>query len=535
MAQSKAQLDNLKKGKATQFNGETAAKAGKKGQPKAVEARKRNKTIYQLAKTVADAPISNKNARAQIESIGITGDDLVNDAMIVAGVFQAAVSGNVSAVEKWEQMQERAETEGNDSAHEHALAVMRANFWNNVSSNFGAFVVYAIKHRYKHYEASGGRGSTKSSCISLIVVRLVMEHENVHALVMRKVGNTIADSVFTQYQWAIAQLGVADYWKVRNSPPTLTYKPTGQKIMFRGADDPLKLKSIKAPFGYFGITHFEEKDQFAGRKEIDSILQSTMRGGADFWNFESYNPPISRDNWANKDSEDERGDRVQHKSNFLELDDPSWLGQAFIDEAEELKRRDYRRFQHEYLGIPIGTGGNVFENIEVREITDDEIRTFDRIYQGVDWGWFPDPFAFLRVHYDKARETIYFIAECYEQKFSNEKSAKWIQDHGYNDTWITCDSAEPKSIADYRSMGMNAKEAVKGPGSVDYGMKWLQKRKLVIDKRRTPNACHEFTSYEYEKNKDGDWISGYPDANNHLIDALRYAMERVSKTFGSSA
>ena len=209
--------------------------------------------------------------------------------------------------------------------------------------------------------------------------------------------------------------------------------------------------------------------------------------------------------------------------------------EQFLNEAELLRARDERAWRHEYGGEAVGTGGNVFENLEIRAITDDEIKRFDRIYQGVDWGWFPDPFAFIRVHYDKARETIYIVDECYQQKFSNENSAKWIIDHNYNDVWTTCDSAEPKSIADYRSMGINAKEAVKGPGSVDYGMKWLQKRKIVIDKRRTPAAYEEFTRYEYEKNKDDEWISGYPDANNHLIDALRYAMERVSKTFGSSA
>lgn len=537
MAQSKAQLDNLKKGnKKTEFKaGRKQSEIARKGGIASGEAKRRNKTIYQLAKTVADAPISNKNARAQLESIGIAGEDLINDAMVVAGVFQAAVQGNIGAVEKWQEMQERAETEGNDSAHEHALAIMRACFWNNISSNFGGFAVKAIKHRYKHYEAKGGRGSTKSSCISLIVVRLVMEHEGVHALVLRKVGNTIADSVFTQYQWAIGQLGVADYWKVRNSPPTLTYKPTGQKIMFRGADDPLKLKSIKASFGYIGITHFEEKDQFSGRAEIDNILQSTMRGGSMFWNFETYNPPLSRDNWANKDSAEERSDRLQHSSTYQDLDNPEWLGKAFMDEAEELKKRNPRRYQHEYLGIPVGAGGNVFDNLELREITDEEISHFDRIYMGVDWGWFPDPWAFIRVHYDTAREIIYIIDEGYQNKLTNEASANWIKDHGYNDAYITCDSAEPKSVADYRSMGINAKEAIKGPGSVDYGMKWLQKRKIVIDKRRTPNAYQEFVNYEYEKNKDDEWISGYPDANNHLIDALRYALERVFTKYRSNA
>ena len=305
--------------------------------------------------------------------------------------------------------------------------------------------------------------------------------------------------------------------------------------MFRGADDPLKLKSIKTPFGYIGITHFEEKDQFAGRKEIDNILQSTMRGGDVFWNFESYNPPLSRDNWANKDSEEERSDRLQHHSTYLDLDDPSWLGDAFIQEAEELKARDLRRYEHEYLGKAVGTGGNVFDNLELREITDEEISHFDRIYMGVDWGWFPDPWAFIRVHYDTARETIYVIDEGYKQKFNNESSANWIKDHGYNDAYITCDSAEPKSIADYRSMGINAKEAIKGPGSVDYGMKWLQKRTIVIDRLRTPNAWREFAAYEFETNRAGEWVSGYPDRNNHLIDAVRYALERVIRSYRSNA
>ena len=254
-----------------------------------------------------------------------------------------------------------------------------------------------------------------------------------------------------------------------------------------------------------------------------------------FWNFESYNPPLSRDNWANKDSEEERSDRLQHHSTYLDLDDPSWLGDAFIQEAEELKARDLRRYEHEYLGKAVGTGGNVFDNLELREITDEEISHFDRIYMGVDWGWFPDPWAFIRVHYDTARETIYVIDEGYKQKFNNESSANWIKDHGYNDAYITCDSAEPKSIADYRSMGINAKEAIKGPGSVDYGMKWLQKRTIVIDKRRTPAAFEEFVHYEYEKNKDDEWISGYPDANNHLIDALRYALERIFTKYRSNA
>lgn len=386
-------------------------------------------------------------------------------------------------------------------------------------------------HGHTHYDFSGGRGSLKSSTVSVLVPLLLINNPGTHALVLRKVANTIRDSVYAQYIWAIGELGMAAYWEAKVSPMELIYKPTGQKIMFRGADDPMKIKSIKVPFGYIAVTHFEEKDQFAGRAEIRTILQSTMRGGSKYWNFESYNPPISRDNWANKDSLEERTDRLCHKSTYLQAP-PEWLGEQFLAEAEHLKATDERAYQHEYLGIPVGTGGNVFDNLELREITEEEMSHFDHIYQGVDYGWFPDPFAFIRLHYDRARETIYLMDEIYQNKLTNEASGNIIIQRGYQDAYITCDSAEPKSVADYRAMGLPAKAAVKGPGSVDYGMKWLQRRKIVIDRKRTPNAYNEFVNYEYDRNKDGDIISGYPDENNHLIDATRYAVERISRRMG---
>ena len=388
-----------------------------------------------------------------------------------------------------------------------------------------------FKHNHTHYDLSGGRGSLKSSTVSLIVPLLLISNTGTHALVLRKVANTIRDSVYAQYIWAIGELGMAGYWEAKVSPMELIYKPTGQKIMFRGADDPMKIKSIKVPFGYIAVTHFEEKDQFAGRAEIRNILQSTMRGGQKYWNFESYNPPISRDNWANKDSLEERADRLCHKSTYLEAP-PEWLGQQFIDEAEHLKETDERAYQHEYLGIAVGTGGNVFENLELREITDEEISHFDRIYQGVDFGFFPDAFAFIRMSYDSARETLYFIDEYYAHKKSNAETAQWILDKGYIDAYIICDSAEPKSVADYRAMGLPARGAAKGPGSVEYSMKFLQRRKIVIDRRRTPHAYEEFVNYEYERDRDGNFITGYPDANDHIISACRYGCEPLYRRMG---
>lgn len=380
----------------------------------------------------------------------------------------------------------------------------------------------------------GGRGSAKSSYISMELILQLILHPECHAVVFRKVGNTLRTSVFAQVCWAIATLGLSNRFKTTVNPMECTFTDTKQKILFFGLDDPGKLKSIKLPFGYIGICWFEELDQFAGPEQVRNVEQSVFRGGQYSLCLKSFNPPITKDNWANRYVLEEKLGRMVHHSTYLTTPE-KWLGPRFLSDAEHLKTVDERAYRHEYMGEAIGTGGNVFEKLELRKITDKEIASFDRIYQGVDFGWFPDPFAFIRLHYDRARETIYLLDEIYENKLPNENAAQRIRENGYTDAYVTCDSAEPKSIADLRACGLPAKEAVKGPGSVDYGMKWLQKRKIVIDIRRTPNAYEEFAHYEYERDKNGEFISGYPDADNHLIDATRYALERVFRRMGVTA
>ena len=323
-------------------------------------------------------------------------------------------------------------------------------------------------------------------------------------------------------------------YKYTSSPYEITMRDTGQKIFFRGADDKDKIKSIAPEFGYIGIVWFEELDQFAGPEEIRNIEQSAIRGGDLAWIFKSFNPPKSANNWANQYLQEPKENRLITRSTYLDVP-KEWLGQPFIDEAEHLKEIRPEAYEHEYMGIANGNGGAVFEYVEVREITDEEIAQMDRIYQGVDWGWYPDKYAFTRTYYDVARETIYFIDEHCVNKRSNEQTADWIKKKGYNDYAIVCDSAEPKSVEDYRNLGLVAQAAVKGPGSVEYGMKWLQRRKIVIDPRRTPYAYKEITTYEYDRDKDGNIISGYPDRDNHAIDSLRYAYNRVIMRRGENA
>lgn len=369
----------------------------------------------------------------------------------------------------------------------------------------------------------GGRGSGKSSYISIELVLLLLQHPQCHAVVLRQVARTLRTSVYAQVVWAITTLGLYPYFKFTVSPMEITYKPTGQKIMFFGLDDPGKLKSLKVSNGYIGIAWFEELDQYS-EAEIRNVEQSVFRGGDFSFCFKSFNPPRSRAVWVNNLQSTDKS--LVHHTTYLTTP-KEWLGEKFIDDAERLREVNEPAYLHEYLGEATGDGGNVFNDIEIREITDEELASFDRIYMGVDWGWFPDPFAFVRLHYDSNRDTIYFLDEYVVNKQKNQQTAAELKRREYTDAHITCDSAEPKSVADFRGEGLPARAAIKGPDSVVYGMKWLAGRKIVFDPRRTPVAMKEFTTYEYERDKEGNPITGYPDRDNHCIDAARYALECV--------
>ena len=404
---------------------------------------------------------------------------------------------------------------------------------NMVAPSFSAVLFDISEHEHSEYVFPGGRGSTKSSFVGLNVIDLLMEHEDMHACVMRQVSNTLKDSVYAQIQWAISSLGIDNEFTFTKSPLEITRIKTGQKIFFRGADDPNKIKSIKAPFGYIGILWFEELDQFAGEEAVRKIEQSVIRGGDLAYKFKSFNPPKSAQNWANKYIKIPRADRLVTESNYLSVPQ-KWLGKPFIDDANFLKETNPNAYDNEYMGVANGSGGAVFDNVQIREITDEEISHFDNIFNGVDWGWYPDLFAFVRVQYQPAQHTLYIWQEYTCNKQKNADTAAKLKELGItaNDL-ITCDSAENKSVEDYRAYGLLARGAIKGPGSREYSYKWLQSLKaIVIDNKRCPEAAQEFLNYEYERDKEGNVITGYPDGNDHVIDSVRYATERIWKRRG---
>ena len=396
-----------------------------------------------------------------------------------------------------------------------------------------------FEHKHTHYVFPGGRGSTKSSFVGWVIPLLIVNNPLVHATCFRKIGNTIQNSIRAQIEWGIYKLGLQDLFLIPKSYSNpIVFKPTGQKIYFLGLDNPQKVKSIKPNFGYIGITWFEELDQFAGENEIRTVTQSTMRGGSVYWDFRTFNPPISKNNWANMYAEKaykRSASTLVVRNTYLDV--PSdWLGEQFIEEAEELKAINPRAYEHEYLGIATGTGGDVFENACELDMST-MVNSFDHIYNVIDWGYARDPFRFVRMHFDAKKLDLYIFDEFTTYKTRNEDTFHILYDeeHKINrQELVTADSAEEKSVADFRAYGAFIRPAKKGPDSVRYGIKWLQGlRHIYIDKNRCPETYYEFVNYEYERDRDGNFISAYPDADNHSIDAVRYALENYCNRRGN--
>lgn len=510
----------------TQFHsGQEAVEAGRNGGLKSGQAKRAKKTMAQLADLMLNSQLDAKNKEKVQKMCGdVMDEDATVATMIMAGQIQSAMKGNTKAFLALTELSDRANTgEGNE--HYKLPAEVIGKAFVDINREIKPNISYVFE---------GGRGGLKSSYVAFKIVELIKNNPIMHACITRQVAGTLKDSVYAQMKWAINKLELDEEFEFKTSPLEIKYKKTGQIIYFRGLDDETKLKSIKPPFGYIGILWKEEKDQMKGAAQERSVNQSVLRGGSDSYDFSSYNPPKSKSAWVNKEKDIPNEKRVIHHSTYLDAP-RDWLGTKFIEDAEHLKEVNPEAYDHEYMGVPNGNGGNVFEYLEIRTITDEEISHMDKIWQGVDFGWYPDIFAFKRLYVDEARKKIYHIAEITGNKMPNSETAQRIIDAGYNDYIITCDSAEPKSINDYKDAGLPARGAVKGPGSVDYGMKFLQGYTHVIDPVRTPVTYKEYTEYEYERDKEGNVISGYPDVNNHTIDADRYALESHYNRRGTSA
>jgi len=392
--------------------------------------------------------------------------------------------------------------------------------------------VHADIRRTGHaeYWLKGGRGSGKSSFVSLEIVTGLLRDPLANAIVYRKVAATLRESAYSQIVWAIDVLGMRPWFRFGLSPMEITYMPTGQRILFRGVDDPGKSKSIKLVYGYFKFLWFEELTEFDGREDLRTIKASVFRGGGDAVaiTFYTYNPPRSQQNWVNSSVIKLEPRRMVHHSDYTQVP-PEWLGVEFLAEAEALRETNEPAYRHTYLGEVTGTGGRVFDNVQLRAITGEELGRLDRFSYGLDHGFAGHPAALVKMHYAKQARTLYLIDEYVKTGASFDSIAvaarKLLHVPGAT---ITADSAEPRSNDELTQRGLQVTGAAKGPGSVEHGVRWLQDlAAIVIDSARCPEAAKEFSGYEHEPDRRGGFKAAYPDRDNHTIDAVRYGLEPV--------
>lgn len=387
------------------------------------------------------------------------------------------------------------------------------------------------REQYREYWLYGGRGSMKSSVISLEIVQGLIRDPESNAVVYRKTGRTIRDSVYTQMLWAIGMLGMTRYFERRVSPCELIYRPTGQRVLFMGMDDPEKSKSLKLEKGYFKYVWFEELTEFKNMDEIQTIKASVFRGEVkNPVTFYSYNPPQSMNNWVNKEALVERDDRYILHTTYLQMP-RSWIGEEFIKEAMQIKTTDPMRYRWMYLGEITGTGGAVFNNIVIRRITDEEIGRMGYFYCGGDFGFKVDPDVIMRCSYSRKRRRLYLVGERYKTGMSIDMLAREVRSLCGRD-YTNFDNEEGRTISELRQRGARVNEVRKGPGSVERGIHWLQELDaIVIDPARCPNAAREFQAYEHKRDKDGNFFAAYPDRENHCLtgDTLVHTTEGVRR------
>jgi PBSX family phage terminase large subunit len=406
----------------------------------------------------------------------------------------------------------------------------KIDIFNLINENFYEWW-YEIADKYLYRVLKGGRNSAKSTHISFRKIYRMMKYP-INTLVVRKVAGTLATSVFEQLKEAICLMNVDYYWKDYKSPLRLLYKPTGQEILFRGADDPQKIKSIKTSRFPLSELWIEELSEFRSEDEVqtivDSVVRAKLKNGLNYGIDFTYNPPKNKANWCNKKYNTQflPSNTHVHHSTYL---DNLHVSEAFIEEAEEVKKLNQNRYKWLYLGEALGGGIVPFSNLEFRTITDDEIKRFDNIKQGHDFGFSVDPANFGRQHLDKTRAILYFIDEIRAVKLKNKILADKIIERNYNDSIIIADSENPQGIDELRSYGIKIKGAKKGPGSVEYGLEWLDTlNKIVIDYKRTPGAAKEFESADYKLDRDGNQTAEL-DGEDHSIDQTRYSLENDMK------
>lgn len=381
--------------------------------------------------------------------------------------------------------------------------------------------------RGKYRVVKGSRASKKSKTTALYFIYNLMKYPGANLLVVRKVFRTIADSCYKELQWATDRLGVSHLWEFKTSPLEATYIPTGQKIYFRGFDDPLKITSITVKTGSLCWVWVEEAYEIMHESDFD-MLNESVRGVVPDGLFKQFTltfNPWNEHHWIKEkffDTEDD-SDILAITTNYMCNE---WLDESDFKMFETMKEKNPRRYQVAGLGEWGIVDGLVFENWEEKsfDLNPDLESAF-----GLDFGYTNDPSALFCGQVDKKNKIIYVFDEMYKKGMSNEKIHEAITKMGYSKEKITADSSEPKSIARLRELGIiRIKRARKGKDSISNGIDNIQDYKIIIHPRCV-NFITEISNYAWEKDKFGKKTNRPIDDFNHMMDAMRYALEDVVK------
>lgn len=377
--------------------------------------------------------------------------------------------------------------------------------------------------------SKGGRGSVKSNFWGNLAYETIRQDPHAHVVYTRRYKIDLRGSVYNQFMKTVIRYNDLDNWDFKQSPLCAVYKPTGQMVMFVGADKPISLKSFNVPFGYVKLLIHEECDEMAGVEQMDNIEDTFLRSDTPALDIKIFNPPKSKNNFMNQYVEECRNKpqtRICH-SYYYNVPE-KWLGKRFFERAEWFRVHKPRYYDNNYLGKVTGTGGGIFDNVEERTITDAEIENMPFFYHGLDFG-FEHPQTFEKAYYDADADILYCVGEVFAKRCKNSTFSRKIK--GYITEEIICDSARPDAIVEMQDWGFNAIGAKKRWGSGkgrDYCWEWLQQTtKIVVDPVRCPHLAHELTTLEHEQLADGSFSDAYPTLDEDCVMALIYGLNRV--------
>ena len=388
-----------------------------------------------------------------------------------------------------------------------------------VGKGYGTYWNYKGRYRV----CKGSRASKKSTTTAMNLIYRIIEYPESNALVVRKTYRTLLDSCFAQLKWAVNRLGVKDYFDFKLSPLEIIYKPTGQKILFRGLDDPLKVTSVTVDVGSLCFLWIEEAYEIMSESDFD-MLDESIRGEVPKGHFKqitlTFNPWNER-HWIKRRFFDKKDKDVLAITTNYTCNE--WLDRSDLNVFERMKENNPRRYQVAGLGNWGIVDGLIYENFEERQFTLEEIKDYKTV-AGLDFGYTNDPTAFFIGFLDKKDSILYVWDEMYSKGLSNKKIYENIKNMGYSKEKITGDSAEPKSIDELKGYGLRIKGAKKGKDSILNGIQWIQDLKIIIHPRCN-NFLTEISNYQWDKDKFGKALNRPIDDFNHLLDAMRYALE----------